>query len=921
MKHKCQSVELHLLAAMLVLGAAATGFAQAEAERNSQKSFFERHCLRCHGPERQEANLRIDNLDTSFTDKRSADAWVEMLDRINLGEMPPEDEPRPTDEELEAVVNWITGQLQSLRDRAFSTGGRVLLRRLTRTEYTNTIRDLLDVRFLEGEGPQDLLPPDGSIKGFNKVSQALLLDPSLMEKYLDVAELVADHAVRVRQPLVPTRVVRFEFEDTGRAMGINYQVRGRTMDVAPEGVILYDGAARTGYELKHPFNGQQVPVTGRYKMRVRAAADPGDIGEPIYMDFTRGQQGRLQRFRVEAPLDRPQVYEFQGTLDATILAEISVSIVNRHPHFEHNPLPSLESLGRADLNNAEQQNENLRTLARYNAEGYGLYGNRPNLQYLDKSKAPKLYLDYIELEGPLHGPWPPPSMSIIFPEGLAAERQTVDYARTIFGRLLPRAYRRGVTSEELGVIVSLVESELELGKPFHEAVKVGIVGMLCAPQFLYLFEPEGDSELQVADRPPMLEARDFRDQSDRVVRGRVIAFDDDKLVFERAADQRRFTIPAATFSAADQQYLSALRSSRLSPKSPPRRSLSDFELATRLSYFLWSSMPDNELYRVARQGQLRDKQILASQVDRMLADEKAESLVNDFAYQWLRIHEFDRFAPDQGIFPDYYNITNAGIGEDMKSEPLAMFRELLRNDRSVLNFLDSEWTMLNERLAGFYGIEGVNGDEFRVVALPADSPRGGLLGMAGVHKWGSDGSRTKPVERGKYILDVLFADPPPPPPPNAGEVQPNISGQNLTVRERLEQHRTVATCANCHRRIDPYGLALENFNVIGQWRTRQDGEMPLNHWGNRRRELEINGNLPNGDAYENFAEFKHAITRQHDRFLRGLTEKMLIYALGRPLEPADQPMIHEVADATRDGEHTFRAMIQAIVASEAFQSK
>ena len=227
MKQQHLHVGRHVMSAVVWLAATGASFAQTDSQSNLPVEFFERHCHRCHGPERQEANLRIDTLDRAFADNRAADAWVEVLDRINLGEMPPDDEPQPTAEELEVAVNWITQQLQSLRDRAISTGGRVLLRRLTRTEYTNTVRDLLGVHFLEGEGPRDLLPPDGSIKGFNKVSQALLLDPSLMEKYLAAAELVAERAVRVRQPLVPTRVVRFEFEDTRRAMGINYQARAR----------------------------------------------------------------------------------------------------------------------------------------------------------------------------------------------------------------------------------------------------------------------------------------------------------------------------------------------------------------------------------------------------------------------------------------------------------------------------------------------------------------------------------------------------------------------------------------------------------------------------------------------------------------------------------------------------------------------
>ncbi len=257
----------------------------------------------------------------------------------------------------------------------------------------------------------------------------------------------------------------------------------------------------------------------------------------------------------------------------------------------------------------------------------------------------------------------------------------------------------------------------------------------------------------------------------------------------------------------------------------------------------------------------------------------------------------------------------------MRREPLAFFREILRNDLSVLSFLDCDWTMANEKLAAWYGIEGVKGKEFQRVSFPADSPRGGLLTMAGVAKWGSDGSRTKPVERGKYILDVIFNDPPPPPPPNAGEAEPNLAGEILTVRERLEKHRHVSTCRNCHRRIDPYGLALENFNVIGQWRDKLDGEKAIEHWGNNRPDIDCTGTLPNGSSYSSFTEFKEAMVAQSERFERALAEKLLMYALGRTLEASDRPTVVELVDQMQLNNHTIRSLVHGIVQTSAFQTK
>ena len=289
--------------------------------------------------------------------------------------------------------------------------------------------------------------------------------------------------------------------------------------------------------------------------------------------------------------------------------------------------------------------------------------------------------------------------------------------------------------------------------------------------------------------------------------------------------------------------------------------------------------------------------------------------------QWLHIDEFDKFKPDEGIYKkSYYAPQFGGIAADMEEEARAFFREILRNNESVLNFLDSEWIMANERLARYYGIAGVEGEAFRRVSLPAASPRGGILGMAGFHKWGADGARTKPVERGKYLLGVLFNDPPDPPPPNAGEVEPNVQGERLTVRERLLRHQEVEACAGCHRTIDPYGLAMENFNVVGLWRDVQDGEQQ-HFWTWNPPPVIVEGTMPNGKKYANFAEFKELLTSQTARFERGLAEKLFIYALGRTLEPSDDGVLADIVSQTAEQGHSMSAMIKAIVRTEAFRTK
>jgi hypothetical protein len=342
--------------------------------------------------------------------------------------------------------------------------------------------------------------------------------------------------------------------------------------------------------------------------------------------------------------------------------------------------------------------------------------------------------------------------------------------------------------------------------------------------------------------------------------------------------------------------------------------LDDFALASRLSYFLWNSMPDETLLDLAETHRLSEPVVLRGQVDRMLADPKHLRFIESFASQWLKTDRFLDFTPDKNLYRNY----DPDLGEAAVREPLEFFRVVLEEDYSVMNFLDSDFLILNERLARHYGIDNVEGGAFRRVDVPRDSPRGGLLGMAGVHLAGSDGIRTKPVSRAVYVREVLFNDPPDPPPPNAGEVEPNIKGERLTVRERLIQHQQVQACAACHRSLDPYGLALENFNVVGAWRDHQDGE---NFRGGDLPEIDASGRLPNGQAFSSFEQYRQCLVDQGDRFRRALAEKLLVYALGRPVQPSDDETVTSAVKQMKSSGDTLRSLIHYLVVSKAFRTK
>jgi hypothetical protein len=330
--------------------------------------------------------------------------------------------------------------------------------------------------------------------------------------------------------------------------------------------------------------------------------------------------------------------------------------------------------------------------------------------------------------------------------------------------------------------------------------------------------------------------------------------------------------------------------------------LSDFELATRLSYFLWSSMPDDELLRVAEKCELRKN--LDGQVRRMLKDPKSRALVENFAGQWLQLRNLKTISPDPATYPAF----DESLRTAMMKETELFFETVLREDRSILDFLDAPYTFVNERLARHYGIDGIKGDTFQRVELK-DKPRGGVLTQASILTLTSNPTRTSPVKRGKWILENILGTPPPPPPPDVPELKDDkqvvLSG---SLRQRMEQHRTKPDCAVCHEKLDPLGFGFENFDGIGGWRTK-DGTFAI----------DPSGVLPDGKSFKGPAELRAILLGRSQDFCRCLSEKMLTYALGRGLEYYDRCAVDDVAAAVAREQYRFSALVLAVVRSELFQ--
>lgn len=464
-----------------------------------------------------------------------------------------------------------------------------------------------------------------------------------------------------------------------------------------------------------------------------------------------------------------------------------------------------------------------------------------------------LYVDYLEVEGPFGAgqlPLPASHQQIIVTEpavkeGAEAGAEWDRAAREVLSRFASRAFRRPASQDEVERLVALSRLAREGGDSFEVGMQLAIEAVLVSPHFL------------------------FRVESD-----------------EHAQPTGDKTAQAAT-------------EGRIEP-------LGDYPLASRLSYFLWSSMPDEALFADAAAGKLHDPAVWEAQVRRMLADPKSQALVENFAGQWLQLRNLKTINPDRKRFPDF----DESLRQAMQRETELFVDAVLREDRSVLDLLDTDFTFVNERLAKHYGIEGVKGNDFQRVAVDRNR-RGGILTQASVLTVTSNPTRTSPVKRDKWVLEQILNSPPPPPPPNVPELADDSDKQLTgTLRERMQQHRENVSCAACHQRMDPIGFGLENFDAIGAYREK-DGEAAI----------DPAGELPDGSKFSGPAELKQVFRAKGPEFRRALAAKMLTYALGRGTEPYDRSTIEQIATELEADGDRFSRLILAVTKSQPFQMR
>ena len=803
-----------LLAALLLTSS--LGMAGAVCGAEPFEAFLEKHCVRCHGPQKEEGDVRFDRLSRDFKAGVDSHHWAEALENVNSGDMPPETEPRPTQAEIAAFVMNLDSLVREGRSARMATRPAVAHYRLSRKEYQNTIYELLGVRYDPAKPGE--LNEDTLWHGFERIGSQLSLSPSHVDRYYRAAGLVLDRAFP-SSSVAEARTVRKAAAELRYGGGKSQQEALDRFGIKrPLRYLLFPGTVRNA--LSPNWFGKSGPEhSGLYKLRVHASGIRPPGGQPAHLSIGKrtGEQtvDGLVEFDITAPEDSPQVYEFEvflempATLDFCVVA---TDVVDRRAGGALRG--ALGSGSYIFTHSSETSLLNPNAPQMFDGKGNGLFST--------------VLLDWIEWEGPLVSEAEKSRRSDLMPPDDATPEVVAEHLQ----RFAQRAWRRPVKKEELEDYLHAYQSERDAGEKSADAYRVAMQGVLTSRHFIYLVE------------------------------GDTVA----------------------------------------------RKQLTDPERASRLSYFLWSSMPDDGLFNAATSGSLSGEG-LQNEVDRMLADGKASRFVDDFARQWLQLHRVGMFPPDKKLYPGY----DDWLETSMRSEVIEYFREIFTKNLPIDRFIDSDWTMANARLCDFYGLPEPKTDAFQRVSLKPEDHRGGLLTMGAVLGLTSDGTRHRPVHRGVWLSEAILGKTPPSPPANVPAIEPNPpQNPKATLREKIEAHRNDANCAACHAKIDPLGLAWDNYDAIGQWRTREKvpagvGEDPL---------INPAGLMPDGRAFKDATEFKQRLLEDRDKVARAFIEQLCTYGLRRVLTVDDQDDLKLIEDEARKNDYRVKDIVRAVALSD-----
>jgi Protein of unknown function (DUF1592)/Protein of unknown function (DUF1588)/Protein of unknown function (DUF1587)/Protein of unknown function (DUF1595)/Protein of unknown function (DUF1585) len=749
----------------------------------ARRALVQKYCAGCHNDTAMAGGMTLTKLDLAHP-WQNQELAEKAIRKVRAGMMPPAGLPRPSAVEMKSFAASLETSIDQWAS-AHPNPGRPALHRLNRTEYANSIHDLLGLDI----DPAALLPVDDMTHGFDNMSDVLTVSPSLMDSYIRAAGKISRQAVgdaHAGPAMVTYRIPRV-ISQMRHVEGTPFGTRG-------------------GISVVHNF-----PADGEYSFKMIFYAS---LDGPL---FGRNQ-GKGQQIEISVNRVRVALLDIDPNLKSTedlrtppikIQAgpqRVAAAFIQKFDGpLEDDVMPIELSL--ADLNNAAF----------------------PGVTSLP-------HLSDFSISGPFHatGVSETPSRAKVFICRPSAGADEIPCARKIIAKLARQAYRRPVNETDLEDLLGFYQRGRNNGD-FETGVSTALQAIISSPEFVFRFE----------------------------------------------------RTPAGT--AAGTNYR-----------------VSDLELASRLSYFLWSTAPDDQLITMASEGKLRDPVILEKQARRMLADPRSEALATNFASQWLHLQNLKAVQPDAFVYPNF----DKNLALSMNRETQLLFDSIMREDRNVLDLITAKYTYVDELLAKHYGMPNVLGSRFRRVEI-TDENRVGLLGHGSILTMTSISNRTSPVARGKYVMEVLLGTPPPSPPPVIPPLeQAGEPGKLMSVRQKMEAHRSNAVCAACHKMMDPIGFALENYDGVGVWRTKDDG-----------LRIDASGKMFDGTKLDGPASLRRAILNHTDAFLGTFSENLLSYATGRVLEPSDMPAVRAVERKAARGNDRFSSFIMAVVQSGPFRMR
>ena len=754
-------------------------------------------CVECHGPKKAKAKFRVDTLDPDLLKGGDVDWWLEVLDVLSNGEMPPEDaDIQLSDDELGKMTNWINREVRKASTAHQNQGGHSSFRRLTRYEYGYALQDLLGLSYsLAGSLP----PETTSEEGFKNSSELLQISGMQFEMYRDIGLKALQHATVVGER---PKMVVYHLPEQDMSLSANDEKnvekshplklpvkKGQTQ---PESVVFDRRRSSVKFNLSN-----HLPDEGMMRITFRAGRtnmNPDDYASLrlVFSAHTSNNANFAQVISerdvfVTASADNPQFIHF----------DIPLSEIQRNPF-------------RKNKKNFPRRDEFLTIESKIISRGKEPLG---------------VILDFIEVSAPHFEQWPPQSHRSIF-AGSQPSKNEQDDARNVLASFMKRAWRRSIAPQEVEPFVKLFTEYRPEFQSFEGAMLEVLATVLSSPEFLYLTQKGVDEASQI----------------------------------------------------------------------------NDFELASRLSFFLWASLPDGKLLDLAGKGTLNKPEVLDAQIKRMLADPRARRFTNHFVSQWLGLDDMKSVT----------HVKDNTLKESMIQEPVAFFEEVLKSNLSVMDFLHSDYVVVNESLARHYNIRDVYGPQFRRVSVKPELNRGGILTNAAILTINSDGQDSNPLKRGIWMLERILHDPPPPAPPNVPEVDltdPRIL--QMTLKERLADHRNKPACVSCHAKIDPWGIAFENYDALGSFRTKIKNK-PVDAVSALFNKQELTGM----DGLK-----RYLLADRQDQFARAMVHKLVSYALGRKLTFSDHAELNELVGQFRKNDDRLGDLIPLIVKSTLFQSK